>query len=243
MKIVCVPGVNGLGVTKGVEKSYEEVLKGKDFEKIDLNNEDIVEQLGQIIGETKKYFDSGEKVCFFGGDHSISYGLVLNFFEKNKDGKLLVFDAHPDLMEPMPEPGHEEWLRAVVDKLGIEGNRIMVVGVRRNSENVDLREIEYAKEKEIRIIYSDEFEERKNEIVEFVSSGEIYCSFDIDVFDSGILDCTGYPEAEGLTEEQVFGVLEEIGERVGFWDLVEINFDEGKKGEEVVERVLGIVVD
>ena len=81
MKIVVVPGVNGLGVTKGVEKSYLEILEDFFYDKIDLNNENIEEQLEQIIDGTKKYFNE-EKVLFFGGDHSISHGLVLNFFEK-----------------------------------------------------------------------------------------------------------------------------------------------------------------
>jgi len=242
MKIVVVPGINGLGVTQGVEKSYLEVLERQDFEKINLNNGNIEEQLEQIVGGTKRYFNGG-KVLFFGGDHSISYGLVLNFFEKYKNGKLIVFDAHPDLMEQMPEPGHEEWLRAVVEKTGIDGKRILIVGVRKNSENVDKREIDYAKEKGIKIIYSDEFDSRREEILEFIGSGELYCSFDIDVFDSSIIASTGYPEENGLNEGQMFRLLEEIGEKINYFDLVEVNLEKGseeekKRTRDVVEKVL-----
>lgn len=241
MKIIAVPGINGLGITKGVEKSYGELLSGFDYDKINLNSENIEEQLGQIISGTKKYFEE-DKVFFVGGDHSISYGLVLNFFEKYKEGKLIVFDAHPDLMEFMPEPGHEEWLRGVVEKTGVEGNRILIIGVRKNSENVDMREINYAKEKGIKIIYSDEFDSRRQEILDFVE-GEVYCSFDIDVFDKKIVSCTGYPESEGLGLE-LLDLLRDIKEKVDYFDLVEVNLEKGSGEEkERTKDVVGKILD
>jgi agmatinase len=236
MKIVVVPGVNGLEITKGVEDSYLEILKEQNFEKIDLNRGNIEEQLNQIIVESKKYF-SEKKTLFLGGDHSISYGLVLNFFKKYKNGKLIVFDAHPDLMSPMPEPSHEEWLRGVIDKLGILGEKVLIVGVRRNSKNVEEKEIEYAKEKRIQIIYSDEFEIRKQEILNFVS-GDVYCSLDVDVFDSSLVGSTGYPEKGGVGLE-LLNLLGEIKEKVGFWDLVEVNLKKGnKKDKEKTKKIV-----
>ena len=235
--VIGVPGVNGLGKTKGVKKTPS-VLGIKNI--LDLNNNDLVEQEKQIY---EFAMDLEGKQVFVGGDHSISYSSVRAFFEKNEDAKLLVFDAHLDLMEPMPEPGHEEWLRAVIELFGLTGDRVMVVGVRRNSENIDSSEIEYAKEKGIKIIYSDEFSSRRKEIVEFVSSGDIYCSFDVDVFDKSIMEATGYPEAEGLGLE-LLELLESLREKVKWFDLVEYNseLDEGEKGLEVVKKVLGIIL-
>lgn len=238
MKLVAVPGVNGLGMTSGVEKSYLKILEGFDYEKVDLNLEDINEQLKQIVLGTKKYFDENG-VIFVGGDHSVSYGLVSNFFERfGTEAKLIVFDAHPDLMESMNEPTHEEWLRAIIGK-GFKPENILLVGVRRNSENVDSREIGYANEKRIKIIYSDEFDSRRGEVLDFVSSGKVYCSFDVDVFDSSLVGATGYPEENGLGEAQVFVLLAEIKGKIDFWDLVEVNFEKGS--EEEGEKTLGVV--
>jgi agmatinase len=221
MKFVAVPGINGMGMTNGVENSFVEILKGYEYEKIDLNNMDIEEQLKQIFERTRKYFDF-ERVCFVGGDHSISYPLVKNFYDKFGEGsKILVFDAHPDLMEPMSEPTHEEWLRGVIER-GVNPKNVMVVGVRRDSENVDKSEILYAEEMGVNIIYSDEFDSRRQDIINFVD-GEVYLSFDIDVFDSSIVSATGYPENNGLNEEQVFPLLEEIKDKINFFDLVEVN--------------------
>lgn len=239
MKIYSVPGVNGLGRTKGVEKSFLKVLEGIDFEGVDVNSEDIKEQLKDIYLASRKFV--GEKFFVLGGDHSISYPIVKAFFEKyGKDSRLLVFDSHPDLMEPMPEPSHEEWLRAVIE-LGFDVENILLVGVRRESENIDEVEINYAKEKGVKIIYSDEFVLRKQEILDFVSFGKVYVSFDVDVFDSSIVGATGYPEKNGLGEE-VFDLLKEIRGKIFGFDLVEYNseLDEEDKSLKVVRRVLGV---
>jgi len=228
MEVVIVPGINGLGRTKGVEQAYLGILEANRFNKINLDIQDISKQSSQIIEESKRYFER-DKILFFGGDHSISFPLVSNFHNKyGKNTKLLIFDAHLDLMAPMREPGHEEWLRAIVEA-GFNCENILVVGVRRNSKNVDSSEIDYVKEKGINIIFSDEFEERKNEILDFMKTDNFYVSFDIDVFDSSIVACTGYAEEEGLTEEQVFNVLEKIKNKINFFDLVEINLNKGSE--------------
>jgi len=228
MEVLVIPGINGLGKTKGVEGAYKEFFQKPEI--LNLNVNDVSEQIAQIKEKTKKYFNEN-KILFFGGDHSISFPLVSNFFKKyEKESKLLVFDAHPDTMEPMQEPGHEEWLRALIEK-GFPIENILIVGIRKNSKNVTKSEIDYLKEKGIDFIYSYEFEENKQKIINFVKGGPLYVSFDVDVFDSSIISCTGYAEKEGLNEEQVFSILEKIMEVKNnlYFDLVEINF---KKGSE-----------
>jgi agmatinase len=228
MKIICIPGVNGLGMTNGVEKSFREVCKGFSYESVYLDRNDLSMQLNQIYSVSKHCFRDGG-FFFVGGDHSISYPIIKSFFERYKENsKLLIFDAHPDLMEPMQEPTHEEWLRGIVE-LGLNTKNILIVGVRRNSKNVDKKEISFAKKNKINLIYSDEFEKRKKEILDFVSLGKVYLSFDIDVFDSSIISSTGYPEKEGLTEDQVFFILNEIKEKLFSGDLVEINLEKGDR--------------
>ncbi|MBT4375812.1 hypothetical protein HOD29_00350 [archaeon] len=227
MKVYSVPGINGLDKTLGVEKNSKRVFESTDFEEVKLDNEDIEKQLDQIYSVAKEFVK--EKFFVLGGDHSISFPIAKAFFENyGEDAKLLVFDAHPDLIEPMPEPGHEEWLRAVV-QLGFKPENIILVGVRRESENIDDREDKYANEEEIRIIYLDEFEERREEIIEFVSGGKVYCSFDIDAFDSSLIKSTGYVEDNGLMEDEVFELLGDVKENIFGFDLVEINLEKGSE--------------
>ena len=245
MKVYSIPGVNGLGKTLGVEKN-EELFKGMVSFNVEINRENISEQLNQIYSAAKDFVK--EEFLVLGGDHSISFPIAKAFFEEYGDeAKLLVFDAHPDLIEPMPEPGHEEWLRAVV-LLGFKPENILLVGVRRESENIDEKEIKYAKEEGIKIIYSDEFEERKEEIIVFVSSGKIYCSFDIDAFDSSLVKSTGYVEDNGLMEEEVFELMDKIKDKFFGFDLVEINLDKGsedhkKETSEIGRKLIKVVKD
>jgi agmatinase len=228
MKIYYVPGINGLGKTRGVDEN-EFLLKGFDYEKLNLSSENIKLQLSEIYS----FFNKLGKKKFFilGGDHSVTYPIFKSFFKKyGESTKLLVFDAHLDLMKPMAEPTHEEWLRAVLER-DFNPKNILIVGIRRESENIDASEKKYANKKNIKIIYSDEFEKKIGEILDFVSAGKIYFSCDIDVFDSSIISCTGYPETQGLFKKQIFKILEKIF-RIGnilYFDLVEINLRKGSE--------------
>lgn len=230
MKLVCVPGVNGLGMTFGVDLSYREICKNKKFDLIKFDKDNLEEQLKKIKKESFNFLKK-DKCFFVGGDHSVSFPLFNSFFKVyKKEAKLLVFDAHPDLMKPMKEPTHEEWLRAVVE-IGFNPENILIVGVRKNSKNVDKKEISFAKKNGIKIIYSDEVEIRKKEILEFISSGKLYFSLDIDVLDSSIISSTGYPEKEGLSEKQFFSLIKDVSNSKNFFagDLVEVNFLKGDK--------------
>jgi len=226
MDIVVVPGVNGLGNTSGVESSFETIVKDYSFKTIDLPVGDISKQLKIISKQSKNYFSTNK--CFFlGGDHSISYPLVLEFFKKyGKESNLLIFDAHPDLMQPLEEPSHEEWLRAIIEK-GFPKENILIVGIRRESKNIDSSELSYIENKGIQVIFSDEVKDNHERILQFAQRGPLYVSFDIDVFDSSIVSCTGYPEKEGLFEDSFFPILEKICVDEGpfYFDLVEVNLE------------------
>jgi len=131
MYIVKVPGINGLGKTKGCEKAPNVVLEalkeihsnenGKpidsrllDLEEIHLENSNLELTNNLIYKNSFKMFETQPRTVFVGGDHSISYSLTRGFFDScqnlGKEPCLIVFDAHADCMIPMKEPTHEEWL-------------------------------------------------------------------------------------------------------------------------------------
>lgn len=235
--IIKVPGINGLGLTRGEELAPDLICS--ECEEIELNRDNIEEQEKQIYEYAKKLMETGkEKLIFIGGDHSISYPLTKAYFERNKGKKLIVFDAHYDLMESMENPTHEEWLNALIKTGLIEVENIMLVGIRRKSENIDSREVEYAEENKIKIIYTNEFEERKKEIMDFADK-ETYISFDIDAFDSSIVSATGYPEKNGLMKGEVFELFRKIKFRA--FDIVEVN--PTKKGKEETIKIAKEIVD
>jgi len=122
MFVVKVPGINGLGKTKGCERAGNEILKtlkeiysneqGKeidvnklDLEEIHLDNNDLGLTNKLIYENSFKMFEEQPRTIFLGGDHSISYSLTRAFLDScehaGKEPCLIVFDAHPDLMTPM----------------------------------------------------------------------------------------------------------------------------------------------
>ena len=248
MYIVKVPGINGLGKTKGCEQAGNAILKslkqdfftneagkeiefGKlDLEEIHLDNSNLELANKLIYKNSFETFEEQPKVVFLGGDHSISYSLTRGFFDycenKGKEPCLIVFDAHPDVMKPVDRnfPTHEEWLRGLIED-GFPVENILLVGVR----NSDPQEIKFLKEKGIRMISINQLNENLEEvtdiITEFANEKQVYVSIDIDVIDPAFAPSTGYPEPGGLTTRQFIYMIQRINKikNLRALDIVEIN--------------------
>jgi agmatinase len=250
--IVKVPGINGLGKTKGCEKAGNAILdvlrefysneQGKeidiskiDLEEIHLDNSNLELSNELIYKNSFDCFETKPKTIFLGGDHSVSYSLTRGFFDScQNSGKkpcLIVFDAHPDLMPSMKEPTHEEWLRKLIDD-GFPVENILLVGVR----NSDKKELEFIKEKKIRVIDMNkiilDIENVCDTIMEFSSGKELYVSVDIDVIDPAFAPATGYNnEIGGLTSRQFLYLISRINKikNLRAVDIVEINSEKDKE--------------
>jgi len=250
MFIVKVPGINGLGKTKGCEKAGNEILKilkeeissneaGKsieinklDLEEIHLDNSNLETANKLIYQNSLEIFESKLKTIFLGGDHSISYSLIMGFLEHCKSQKkepcLIVFDAHPDCM-PVTKgcekyPNHEEWLRNLIEQ-GFPAKNILLVGVR----NSDIAESDFLREKNIRLISMNQLLENIVDmceiIMEFSDKKELYLSLDIDIVDPAFAIGTGYKESGGLTSREFIYLIQRINKikNLRAVDLVEIN--------------------
>ena len=242
-KIVSVPGINGLGKTIGCDRTFDCILdslndihsneEGKPIDvnllnlgKIKLDYDNLKESNDLIYEKALELFE--EKVFFIGGDHSISYPLTRAFFDKceicGKEPCLIVFDAHPDCMEPMREPTHEEWLRKLIED-GFPAQNILLVGIR----NIWKDELIFLKEKKIRAINSNrllvDIENVSDAIMEFSNGKELYVSIDIDVVDPSFAPGTCYKETGGLTSRQFIYLISRIKKMKNLRavDLVEIN--------------------
>ena len=261
MFIVKVPGINGLGKTRGCEKAGNAVLEtlkeiysdeqGKpvdvgllDLEEIHLDNSNLEKANNLIYKNALEIFETKLKTIFLGGDHSISYSLVKAFLAHCKSsGKkpcLIIFDAHPDCMPPVPgyseTPTHEEWVRALVDN-GFPAENILFVGVR----NSDAQETEFLSRNRIRIIGMNQLLEDLRDtcdiIMEFSNGKELYLSLDIDVVDPAFAPATGYPEPGGLTSRQFLYLIQRLNKikSLKAIDIVEINPE--KAGAEMTVKL------
>ena len=257
--IVKVPGINGLGKTKGCEKAGNAVIEqlkeihtnesGKpvdinslDLEEIHLDNTNLELTNKLIYKNASEIFESKPKTVFLGGDHSISYSLTRSFLDYcNNNGKqpcLIVFDAHPDLMPAMKEPTHEEWLRRIIEK-GFPAENILLVGIR----NSDKEEIKFLKEKRIRAISINQIRENLSDscetIMEFSSRKELYLSLDIDVVDPVFAPATGYKEPGGLTSRELIYLIQRINKikNLRAIDIVEINPEKDRKFQNITTKL------
>jgi len=245
MFIVKIPLINGLGKTKGCEKSGNAILEslkeiysnedGKpidvsslDLEEIHVDNSNIELSNNLIFKNSLEILEEKPQTIFLGGDHSISYSTTKAFLKYCKDKKkkpcLIVFDAHPDCMEPMEEPTHEEWLRKIVEE-GFPAENILLVGLRNSHKD----EIKFIQENKIKTLsinnLAEDLQDMCDSIMEFSSGKELYVSIDIDVIDPVFAPSTGYPEVGGLTSREFLYLIQRIKKikNLKAVDLVEIN--------------------
>lgn len=245
MFVVKVPGINGLGKTKGCEEAGNAILdalkevhsnergipidvKLLDLEEIHLDNWHLDLANDLIYKNSFKIFETKQKSIFLGGDHSISYSITKAFFahcnESGKEPCLIVFDAHADCMEPMKEPTHEEWLRALIEE-GFPAQNILLVGIR----NLWKDESVFLKKHKIKVITMnqllEDLQDACDTIMEFSNNKELYVSIDIDVIDPSFAPATGYHEPGGLTSRQFIYLIQRINKikNLRVLDLVEIN--------------------
>lgn len=259
MFIVKVPGINGLGKTKGCEKAGNTIIKALgeihsnesgipidvkllDLEEIHLDNSNIELSNNLIYKNSFEIFKTKLKTIFLGGDHSISYSIAKAFLEhckeKGKESCLIVFDSHPDLMPPMKEPSHEEWLRKIIEE-GFPAENILLVGIR----NSDIKEINFLKKKNIRVIDINKLllniEDVCDTIMEFSNKKELYVSIDIDVIDPAFAPAVSYREPGGLTSRQFIYLIQRINKikNLRAVDIVEINPDKDKMHDNITVKL------
>lgn len=267
MFVVKIPGINGLEKTKGCEKAGNAILKSLqeiysseignpinadllDVEEIHLDNSNLELTNKLIYKNSFKIYETKPKVVFLGGDHSISYSTVRAFLDycenSGKKPCLIVFDAHPDCMEPLKEPTHEEWLRKVVEE-GFPAENILLVGIRNSWES----EIKFIKEKKIRTLSINSIllniEDSCDAIMEFSNGKELYVSIDIDVIDPAFAPATGYSnEVGGLTSREFLYLISRINKikNLRALDLVEINPEKDSDGKTVKlgAKILGELI-
>jgi arginase family enzyme len=256
MFIVKVPGINGLGKTEGCEKAGNAILNSLreiysselgnpidvdklDIEEIHLDNKNLEIANKLIYKNSFEIYKTKPKTVFLGGDHSISYSITRAFLDycdtSGKKPCLIVFDAHPDCMEAMKEPTHEEWLRKLIED-GFPPENILLVGIRNSYES----ELAFLKEKRIKILSLNSIllniEDSCDIIMEFSNGKELYVSIDIDVIDPAFAPATGYGnEVGGLTSREFIYLIQRINmiKNLRGLDIVEINPDKDGDGRTV----------
>lgn len=185
-----------------------------------LENVENVEALvAQVLGAGKPA-TAGKLPVAIGGDHSITLGCVRAAKKKYPNIGMLVFDAHPDLMDEFEgsKYGHANVTRRV-HELDVP---VALAGIRTATRD----ELDYADRHNIVIVPPRELMKNPESIHRALSvlPRRIYLSIDIDVFDPSEMPATGTPEPGGLRWYDMMDILHRVvaeKEIIGF-DLVEL---------------------
>lgn len=226
---------------KGADKGFEAFMDAAaNMELYDIETDSEVYQKGihllpaltgfesaeQMFDSTythaKELLNTGKFLTFFGGEHSISIGLIKAHYEHFENLTILQIDAHADLR---PDYLGTPYNHACALYDASQNANLIQVGIRsmelEESVHMDRSKTWFAQDMYGHNRWMEESISRMTE--------KVYITFDLDAFDPGILPGTGTPEPGGLGWYETLTYLKKVfRERdvIGF-DLVELAPIEG----------------
>ncbi|MBM5781845.1 MAG: agmatinase [Pelagibacterales bacterium] len=187
-----------------------------------IDRTSVVKSLKQLEKITEKILDAGKFPLILGGEHSITAGSIRPFVKKYPDLAILHFDAHADLRDGYDGEhySHAAALRRVMDN---PISTLISCGIR----NISAGEIPYLEANKHRIAIHFGKDRRSwdpKKIVAPLKGRPVFLTFDLDGFDSSLMQATGTPEPGGVMWEDALDIIREaskISNIVGA-DVVEL---------------------
>ena len=170
-----------------------------------------------VYRETKSLLEADKFLTFFGGEHSISIGIIKAFYEHFEDLTVLQIDAHADLR---PTYGGTPYNHACALFDASQHTNLIQVGIR----SMDATENAYLNRDAC--YFAHEIAGKTDWMQESLSqmTDKVYITFDLDALDPSIMPATGTPEPGGLDWYTTMTYLRKVFSQktvVGF-DIVEL---------------------
>jgi agmatinase len=166
-----------------------------------------------VYRRTKELLKTEKFLTFYGGEHSISIGIIKAFYEKWKNITILQLDAHADLR---PDYNGSKFNHACALYDASQRTRLVQVGIR----SMDKLEKKFLQPGNV--FYDHELDQGENWIEKVLSRimSPVYITLDMDVLDPAIFPSTGTPEPGGLNWYSLTRFL-----RVVFSHFLVVGFD------------------
>ncbi|MDA9820077.1 agmatinase [Salibacteraceae bacterium] len=171
----------------------------------------------KVYSETKNLLKRDKFLTFFGGEHSISIGVIKAFHEKFDKLTVLQLDAHADLR---PEYMGTQYNHACALHQAGQIVNLLQVGIR----SMDSSELEFMDKS--KVFFAQDIHGKTEWMDASIKqmTEDVYLTIDLDVFDPSIMPSTGTPEPGGMLWYQTMSYLKKVFRTrnvVGF-DIVEL---------------------
>ncbi|MDE5416963.1 agmatinase [Labilibaculum sp. DW002] len=237
---------------KGADKAFPAFLRAlENMELYDIETDSEVYKTGVHILPDIKESSSPESMCsmvyqksndilktgkfptFFGGEHSVSIGIIKAFYERYKNLTVLQLDAHADLRS---EYDGSKCNHACALHNASKNTNLIQVGIR----SMDSCELPYLNRD--KCFLAEDIHRKMGWMDASLNrmTNHVYVTIDLDVFDPSIMPSTGTPEPGGLDWYTVIAYLRQVFRNknvVGF-DIVELAPQEGQKASDFLTAKL-----
>ncbi|HAQ36922.1 MAG TPA: agmatinase [Saprospirales bacterium] len=144
-----------------------------------------------VLLRTRELLGTGKFLTFFGGEHSVSIGLIQAYTEKYNHLTVLQIDAHADLR---PEYLGTPYNHACAVYQASKTTNLIQVGIR----SMDIVEKEHMNVD--KVYFAQDIEGKTEWMQESIDkmTKDVYVTVDLDALDPSIMPATGTPEPGGL---------------------------------------------
>ena len=237
---------------KGADKGFNAFMDALDnMEVYDIETNSEVYKKGVHVMEELKDFTSPESMVqavidrtreilllnsfptFFGGEHSVSIGIIKAMRDQYKDLSVLQLDAHADLRPTYMDSPYNHAC-ALYDSS--QYDNLVQVGIR----SADKEEMQYAQADNV--FFAHDMHRSRAWMQESIDrlGDQVYLTIDLDVFDPSVLPATGTTEPGGIHWYDMLSYLKMLfkqREVVGF-DIVELAPIQGERSSEFLTAKL-----
>ncbi|MCG8578612.1 MAG: agmatinase [Bacteroidales bacterium] len=189
----------------------------------DIKEQSSPEKVYQsVLEKTKELLKLNKFITFFGGEHSVSIGIIEAYRQKYNNLTVLQLDAHSDLR---PSYHNSKYNHACALHKASQTTNLVQVGIR----SMDVVEKPYLDKN--KCFFAEEIygtEDWMDKSIDLMTN-DVYLTIDLDALDPSIMPSTGTPEPGGLSWDTCIRYLRKVFERknvVGF-DIVEFAPIEG----------------
>jgi len=172
-----------------------------------IDYKSVPKSLDQLEAITEEILAMKKFPLILGGEHSITAGSIRPFVKRYPDLAILHFDAHADLRDGYDGEhfSHAAALRRVMDH---PISTLISCGIR----NISAGEIPYLEANTDRIKIHFAKDRRKwdaKKIVAPLKGRPVFLTFDLDGFDSSLMQATGTPEPGGMMWDDALDIIRE----------------------------------